>query len=215
VSDNDKIPFERVISVYNRAGQLLTEDRQCLVKIYLPKGGLREEPSPAAAASEPPDPFKAYPVPFLGQTSPDPPPGFRRAKRTPPATLADLEAQLIGTDAEKAPFLAVAAEMMGLPDPLAAGTPWTPGMPPAVGGVAPIPMAPIPYGVSSHLDACGLSANDVAVVTGLLLTVFNDDHAAAKKWLGERCGPLWGKPIDVLKEGGVERVLAFLRQAAP
>jgi hypothetical protein len=102
----------------------------------------------AVAASVPRDPFKAYPVPFLGQTSPD-------------------------------------------------------------------PVAPIPYGFNSHLDACGLSANDVAVVTGLLLTVFNDDHAAAKKWLGERCGPLWGKPIDVLKEGGVERVLAFLRQAAP
>jgi hypothetical protein len=30
-------------------------------------------PFPADAASEPRDPFKAYPVPFLGQTSPDPP----------------------------------------------------------------------------------------------------------------------------------------------
>lgn len=72
-----------------------------------------------------------------------------------------------------------------------------------------------PASLKNRMDECGLSVLDATTVITLLLTIFNDDTAAAGRWLGQYCGPLWAKPIDALKAGQVERVVKFLRQAAP
>ena len=72
-------------------------------------------------------------------------------------------------------------------------------------------------GLSDTLDDTGLDSTQTAVLIKLLLTIFNDDHAAAAKWLGQYCeaGEVRGKPLEVLKAGHVERVMRFLRSAVP
>ena len=47
-----------------------------------------------------------------------------------------------------------------------------------------------------------------------LSLIWGADSAAKRKWLDERCDPLGGKPVDLLRKGHVGKVIGFLEQAA-
>jgi hypothetical protein len=57
--------------------------------------------------------------------------------------------------------------------------------------------------------------DDAVPLMWALKAVWDQDQAGKVAWLKDRCGPLGGKPIELLKSGKVDRVLAYLDSAKP